>query len=242
MAFHDDKHVITCDAIIIWDAITKPDPIESAPGQFSHNVRVAIRPDAPELAELNQLVQQALNNSPEFKGVMPHGGNHPISPVDPVKFPELPGYLAFSAGTRLGAPPVFNAQGAKLEAMQYGPMIYNGCVVKLLVHAYCYNNKQKGVNFGLDGIQIVNANAPRLSIGAAGLTAQQVASAFGGSPAAAAVAQAPAAPYNGYAQVPPPAAPAFPPAGWTAHPRAPGYFYCGQEVLSEADLRAKFGL
>lgn len=37
-----------------------------------------------------------------------------------------------------------------------------------------------------------------------------------------------------------PVAPAFPPEGWTAHPSAPGYFYKDQEVLSEADLRAKF--
>lgn len=42
----------------------------------------------------------------------------------------------------------------------------------------------------------------------------------------------------------PPAAPApavadFPPPGWTAHPTSPGYFYQGQEVLSEADLRAR---
>lgn len=35
-----------------------------------------------------------------------------------------------------------------------------------------------------------------------------------------------------------PVAPAFPPAGWTAHPDAPGYFYRGAEVLTEADLRA----
>lgn len=39
---------------------------------------------------------------------------------------------------------------------------------------------------------------------------------------------------------PAPVAPAaFPPPGWTAHPTAPGYFYAGQEVLSEADLRAR---
>ena len=43
----------------------------------------------------------------------------------------------------------------------------------------------------------------------------------------------------------PPAAPAapvtapFPPAGWTPHPEAPGYFYQGQEVLTEAALRAR---
>jgi len=36
--------------------------------------------------------------------------------------------------------------------------------------------------------------------------------------------------------VPPPP---FPPEGWVAHPTAPGFFYKGQEVLSEADLRLK---
>lgn len=33
---------------------------------------------------------------------------------------------------------------------------------------------------------------------------------------------------------------AFPPAGWLPHPQAPGCFYSGQEVLTEADLRARF--
>lgn len=40
--------------------------------------------------------------------------------------------------------------------------------------------------------------------------------------------------------VPPPPLPAaFPPPGWTAHPQAPGYFYKGIEVLTEAALRAR---
>jgi hypothetical protein len=43
-------------------------------------------------------------------------------------------------------------------------------------------------------------------------------------------------------QAPPPVAPATwsPPVGWTPHPSAPGYFYMGQEVLTEAQLKAKF--
>lgn len=32
----------------------------------------------------------------------------------------------------------------------------------------------------------------------------------------------------------------FPPAGWLQHPESPLHFYCGTEVLTEADLRAKF--
>ena len=51
----------------------------------------------------------------------------------------------------------------------------------------------------------------------------------------------PSAPPTGMPAAPaaPPPAP-FPPAGWLAHPSAPGYFYAGQEVLTEADLRARF--
>lgn len=39
---------------------------------------------------------------------------------------------------------------------------------------------------------------------------------------------------------PPPVQSTFPPAGWNLHPSAPGYYYAGQEVLSEADLRARY--
>lgn len=55
-------------------------------------------------------------------------------------------------------------------------------------------------------------------------------------------APAPAAPPIVTAPVMPAAvaAPWSPPAGWTAHPSSPGWFYSGQEVLTEADLKAKF--
>ena len=65
------------------------------------------------------------------------------------------------------------------------------------------------------------------------------------APAPAPVAAAPAAPAPP-APPPAPAAPpappppvVFPPEGWVPHPDAPGYFYKGQEVLTEAQLREK---
>jgi U5 snRNP spliceosome subunit len=227
MAWHDDSHVITCDGVVIWEAITKPD-VNEASGNQSWNLRIAVLPNAPEVAELQQLVQKALRDSSK-KGVsVANPGNNPISPIDAEKFPELPGRVCFSAGTIQGAPPVMDANGAELAPMSYGPKLYNGTVVRLLVHAYAYDNKQRGVNFGLDGVQIIDATAPRLSIGAAGMAKEAVKAAFGG-------VAAPSAP-------PAPGAPAgnFPPSGWLAHPTAPGFFYQGNEVLSEADLRAKF--
>lgn len=60
---------------------------------------------------------------------------------------------------------------------------------------------------------------------------------------AKAAAAPPPPPLSGLAApafAPPPALPpAFPPPGWAAHPSAPGYYYQGTEVLSEAQLRAK---
>lgn len=39
---------------------------------------------------------------------------------------------------------------------------------------------------------------------------------------------------------PPPPLPApFPPLGWTAHPASPGWFYKGQEVVAESELRQR---
>lgn len=52
-------------------------------------------------------------------------------------------------------------------------------------------------------------------------------------------APAPAAPPPFTPPAPPVPAASFPPQGWTAHPTAPGYFYNGNDVLSEAELRAK---
>jgi hypothetical protein len=62
-----------------------------------------------------------------------------------------------------------------------------------------------------------------------------------GMPTAAPVVHAapPVVPPAPVAPVAPPAPVAFPPAGWTAHPSAPGFYYQGQTVLSEADLRAQ---
>lgn len=58
-----------------------------------------------------------------------------------------------------------------------------------------------------------------------------------GAPPAFNAPPAPAAP----PAAPPvaPAAPAFPPEGWTAHPTAAGYYYMGNEVLTEAELRQR---
>lgn len=255
MAWFDQDHVLTMEGVVIWDAMTKPDIGDD--GSKTYGLRIAVDPNHPEMADLRQLIQKGLRESKKPNVNPGNPGNDPISPIDTSKFPELPGMVAFSAGTRLGAPPVYNADGAELNAMQYSAMLYNGAKVKLLVHAYAYDTKQKGINFGLDGVQIVDATAPRLSIGAAGLGKDQVAKAFGGGGAPAAAQTTAAKPYTGYTQTgnsdappppaddAPPAPPAeWPPQGWKENPNGPGWWYNVEtkEQLKEAALRQRLGL
>lgn len=256
----DKEHVMTMNGVVIWDGLTKPDTNESD-GSLSWNLRIAVDPNAPEIAELNALVAETLRTSNK-KGVNPQTpGNHPISAIDVSKFPELPGRVCFSAGTRQGQPPVYDVNGAQLNPMTFGPMIYNGAIVQLLVHAYPYENKQKGVNFGIDGVRIIDATAPKLSIGAAGMAVDKVSAIMAAAMGGGAVQQQqqqvvqqapppvnsqpapPPPPHGDYmAPTPPPVvqAPVFPPAGWWPHPQAPGSFYnAANEVLTEAQLRAR---
>ena len=98
--------------------------------------------------------------------------------------------------------------------------------------AYDASNEVKGYK-ALDASAAVAGGAP-----ASGAPAWATSAA----PAVSAPVAAPAIPTPTHAAVPAPAAPVaapFPPAGWTPHPEAPGYFYQGQEVLTEAALRAR---
>ena len=98
--------------------------------------------------------------------------------------------------------------------------------------AYDASNEVKGYK-ALDASSAVAGGAPSAGVPAWATSA---------TPAVSAPLAAPAIPTPTQPAVPAPAAPVaapFPPAGWTPHPEAPGYFYQGQEVLTEAALRAR---
>ena len=237
MSRYDDKHVITCDGIILWDGITTPD--QNDDGSQAHSLKIAIPAQSAERQELEQLAQETLQAS-DFKGVLPPGGNWPIQDVNLANFaaehqPLLQGRVAINAKTRLGVPPIYDANGQELAAMQYGRMIYSGAVVRLMVHCYSFNNKSKGVAFGLDGIQIIDGtNAPRIG-GTGGVSSAQVGAAFGaapaaGAPAAGAPAPAPVQPHEQFVSgaagaAPAPAAPAPQPAAKVMTAKANGTSY-----------------
>ena len=192
--FHNNgSHVVTCDGIIIWDGVTRPET-DTHDGQPSYSLKIAIPSTAAEKLELEQLATNCLNTS-EFKGQLPMGGNWPVIPIDLNKFTEAADQQRLTGMTTINAkskfvPQVFDGNGQVLQAMQYGPMLYPGAVVRLMVHAYAFNNKSKGIAYALDGVQIIDGTAPKLSVGG-GITTAQLRSAFGGVGAAPVAGAAP---------------------------------------------------
>ena len=52
--FSEGKHVLTCNGIILWDGITKPERDEKK-GTMKYSIKVAIPEMAPEKVSLNSL-------------------------------------------------------------------------------------------------------------------------------------------------------------------------------------------
>lgn len=217
MSYLDDKHVITGRAILLWDGVGNPQPNDS--GAMVWSAKVAIPANDPCVAELENISRNALNDS-EFKGALPPNGIWSMTPVNDADIqkygPLVAGHTIINAKSFKGCPQVFDLQGNELNPMTYKTRLYAGTIVALLVHCYTYNNKSKGVGFGLDGLQIVDHNAPRLDVGS-GLAPAQVAAAFGGRaggmPPAAATMPHPTQPAGG--------APAYGPPTTTPTPPAP---------------------
>ena len=76
-------------------------------------------------------------------------------------------------------PTVYDENGAVLDPMQYGSLIYGGQQVDVLVHCYHYDKAgNKGIATGLDAFSIiVSANAQRQNFGGKGI---DTSGAFGG--------------------------------------------------------------
>jgi len=193
----DDTHVLIKDCFIVWDAITSPDPVPNDPTAKSYAVKVVVAANSPDVAELDGLAKSALAAHPVFKGVLPSGGRYAIDRVDPNEYEGLfPNHVVVNCKSRR-APDIRDENGRQLDPMQYGPMIYAGQCIDVVVHAYAYNTASKGVCAGLDGFVIrASANAPRRSFGGGGYNMSSL-QYSGGAPA-----QQPPA-YGAPAQQPP---------------------------------------
>lgn len=177
----DDKHVLVEGATIVWDAITRPEQRDD--GSKSHKLKVVIPAGNPAIAEIEQMAQQCLAES-KWRGNLPNGANWAISPVQPGEYNNqfAGGYVINPSSNRV--PDIYDEAGQMLaDPMQYGQLIYQGQMVSVIVHSWCYDNKSKGIATGLDGVRIhTSANAPRQQFGGSGFNAGSVFGAGGGAP------------------------------------------------------------
>lgn len=163
MAIFQEKAVITGNGIVVWDGITNPERKDD--GTIIHSLKVAFDPGQPEIAEIHQIATSVLNEG-QFRGNLPPGGHWPVNNCDGIKIEgKLAGKVEINPKSRKGAPQVFDANGQLLDPMQYNAMLYPGAIVQVLVHAFDFNQKTKGVGLGLDGVKIIDATAPRLPVG-----------------------------------------------------------------------------
>ncbi len=170
----DQTHVLVENAIVVWDAITRPDVRDD--GSKSHKLKVVIPPGSQDAQLVEAMAAQCLQES-KWKGVMPNGGNFAINQVQPGEFNNMynGGYVINPSTNRL--PDIFDESGNRLDPMQYGNLLYGGQVVSVIVHCWDYDNKSKGIATGLDGVRIhTSLNAPQQQFGGGGYDA---ASAFG---------------------------------------------------------------
>ena len=200
MPLHEERSVRIDGGIVVWDGIKSPESIVPTDGTAPFNkftLKIVVPPTSPDLAILDGLGAQCLQES-VFKGQLPAGGHWIMKQVGPQEFDGMfPGWWCVN-GITYQPPQVFDEQGVEMQSMQYGPLLYTGQRVNMLVSAKDYNQKSKGIKAQLEGFQIVaSANAPRISTGGTGVSA---ASAFGGAPSQAPAQQGYGAPSQAPAQ------------------------------------------
>jgi len=175
MPLHEERSVRIDGCYVVYDGITRPEATDQ--GGHKYTLKVVVHPNSPDLAILDQLGRECLQQSP-FKGNLPAGAHWTMKQAGQQEFNGMfPGWWVVN-GITYQQPQVFDEQGNILQPMQYGPQIFTGQVVNILVSAKDYNQKSKGIKAQLEGFQIVaSAQAQQIHVGGASVNA---AGAFGG--------------------------------------------------------------
>jgi len=179
MPLHENS-VILEGGIVVWEGVKNPEVKTGANNEpFSkYGLKIVLPPNSRDLPLLDQLAQQCLQNC-QFKGRLPAGAHWIMKQVGPGEFNDLfPGWWCVN-GITYRAPQVYDESGNLLQPMQYGPLLYTGQRVDLLVSPKDYNEQSKGIKAQLEGVRIiVSANAQPVQLGGGA----NAAAAFGGAP------------------------------------------------------------
>jgi hypothetical protein len=210
--------VVTGPVTVLWDGITRPEATEANdkhPAGWKYTVKFAIPVTDPAHDELKAMIDASVKTA--YPTGAPRTFQHALYLEDGTKHPEVVGQ-AICTATTYDNPGVFGADGQQLDPRTCG--LYGGAKVRLILAPRVYNAKGNvGSGAWLNGTQIVDLTAPRLSVAeGGGMSAGQAAQAFGFSTGAAAFATpAPAA----QGVTPPAATPAQPVVPPTPTPAAP---------------------
>lgn len=201
MFLNNQTAVFTRAVKLVWDSVSKPETNDD--GGKSLSLTLAIPKNAPEVEELRKVAEDAIRE--KFPTGRPKKFEEYFKEFDEEKYPELAGtHWQFRPNTQKHID-TYNGK-APISHDEFGRLVYAGAEVKVIVagKAYVggeYNKHKHGAGFWLNGAQIVNLDAPKLSC-AGGMTSSQIANVFGAdvsaasvfteTPAAAAPAQAPA--------------------------------------------------
>ena len=214
---HTDKVAVSGRCTVVWNAITAPNKNEDGTVQ-NWSIKLVCPPNDPDLRDLQAIADQELATG-LWKGKLPVGGRPAIGTARAEEFNDMfPGYAVINPKTWREAPKVYDMNGNVLSPIVYASQLYQGAIVEVMVQAFSYDKKSKGVSFSLDAIRIVDATTPRLNLGGSSVDTGAV---FG-KPAS----NPPPPPGPGG----PPPAPDFldptgPPAGYQMTPAAAGTTY-----------------
>lgn len=225
---NNGQAVVTGTVTVLWDGITRPEDVQGQngkPDSKKFTVKFAADPSEPAVGELRKMLDA------EAARVFPSG--------KPRNFPatfgaltageydgKLTGHLVCTATTYGNPPPVYDVNGREVPAASCG--LYSGAKVRLILTPRIYNAMGNvGESAWLSGVQIVDLTTEKLA-GGAGMSAGQVARAFGIQGGAAAFAQPAAA----AAPAPTPAAPLAPNPGIVPPVPTPKLAGIGQTVES----------
>ena len=194
---NNGQAVVTGPVTVLWDGISRPEDVQGQngkPDSKKFTVKFAADPTEPAVGELRGMLDaEAARVFPSGK---PRNFQATFGALTAGEYDgKLTGHLVCTATTYGNPPPVYDANGREVPAASCG--LYPGAKVRLILTPRIYNAMGNvGESAWLSGVQIVDLTTEKLA-GGAGMSAGQVASAFGiqgGAAAFAGPAQTPAVP------------------------------------------------
>jgi hypothetical protein len=149
--------------LVLWEQLTSSETTDA--GKEKWYLKLAVPPTHPDFHDIDAMADECLHDS-QFKGVLPRGGNMPASVLTAADYDgQFDGWKVFTASTVRGQPDIY-VDNKLSDIMQAGSLFFTGQYVGVLVHCFEYNNKQKGIAFGLDGVNVERSKkAVRLQLG-----------------------------------------------------------------------------